>query len=162
MKHNAMERVAKLLRVLVYIALAVNVICLPFVPYFTLMLLFVGKETQVSYWLMIELYFWVCGGCTAVILWQAKRILNTILARNPFQSANAKSMNRAATACWVISAASVVRFVVELLMFWDPVYLFSYNTIFIPAFFMAGLLFKVMGALFRQASELQEEQNLTI
>lgn len=162
MKKNTMESAAKLLRALVYVALAVNMICLPFVPYFTLMLLFFSKETQAPYWLMIVLYFWICGGCTAAILWQAKGILNTILARNPFQSANAKSMNRAAVACWMISAASVVRLAVELLMFRELIYLFSYNTIFIPAFFMAGLLFKIMGALFRQASELQEDQDLTI
>ena len=33
---------------------------------------------------------------------------------------------------------------------------------FVPGFFMAGLLFLVMSALFRQAAALQEDQNLTI
>ena len=40
--------------------------------------------------------------------------------------------------------------------------LFTYNTLFVPAFFMAGLLFLVMSALFRQAAQLQEDQDLTI
>ena len=34
--------------------------------------------------------------------------------------------------------------------------------LFVPAFFMAGLLFLVMSALFRQAAELKEDQDLTI
>jgi hypothetical protein len=89
-------------------------------------------------------------------------ILDTILAGNPFQNANVKSMNRAAVCCWIISAAAAVRLGVETAMFWNPIHFFSYNTVFILCFFMAGLLFRVMGALFRQASELQEDQNLTI
>lgn len=40
--------------------------------------------------------------------------------------------------------------------------LFTYNTLFIPAFFMGGLLFLVMSALFQQAAELKEDQDLTI
>ena len=39
---------------------------------------------------------------------------------------------------------------------------FTYNTLFVPVFFMAGLLFMVMSALFRQAAELKEDQDLTI
>ena len=40
--------------------------------------------------------------------------------------------------------------------------LFTYTALFIPAFFMGGLLFLVMSALFRQAAELKEDQDLTI
>ena len=38
----------------------------------------------------------------------------------------------------------------------------AYTALFVPAFFMAGLLFLVMSALFRQAAELQEDRDLTI
>ena len=38
----------------------------------------------------------------------------------------------------------------------------TYNALFVPVFFLAGLLFLVMSALFRQAAELQEDQDLTI
>ena len=38
----------------------------------------------------------------------------------------------------------------------------NYNALFIPVFFMAGLVFMVMSALFRQAAELKEDQDLTI
>ena len=162
MKQNSAIRTAGLLRVLVYLAFAVNLLCLPCVPYLTMLALFFRENTPTAYWVLLVAFFWVCGGCTAVILWQAKRILDTILAGNPFQAANARSMNRAAVCCWVISGASAVRLAAELILFQTPLYLFGYNTVFIPCFFMAGLLFRVMGALFRQASELQEDQDLTI
>ncbi len=164
MEKNSVQRTARLLRVLVYIVLGCNVVCLPLVPYFVLMSIFVQsmKVLTVPYALAMIAFFWICGCCTAVILWQARRILDTILAGDPFQMANAVSMNRAAAACWVISAVALVRFVAETVILWNPVTFFTYNTLFIPCFFMAGLLFRVMAALFRQAAELQEDRDLTI
>lgn len=164
MEKNSVQRTARLLRVLVYIVLGCNVVCLPLVPYFVLMSIFVQsmKVLTVPYALAMIAFFWICGCCTAVILWQARRILDTILAGDPFRMANAVSMNRAAVACWVISAVALVRFVAETVILWNPVTFFTYNTLFIPCFFMAGLLFRVMAALFRQAAELQEDRDLTI
>ena len=40
--------------------------------------------------------------------------------------------------------------------------LFTFTALFIPVSLMAGLLFLVMSALFRQAAELKEDQDLTI
>lgn len=111
---------------------------------------------------LLTVFFWLCGVCTAVILWQAKKALDTILAGNPFQLSNAKALRRAALCCWVISGAALVRFVLWLWAEGNPSPLFTYNTLAIPAFFMAGLLFQVMSALFRQAAELKEDQDLTI
>ena len=164
MRKKPVQYTAKLLRILVYIVLGCNVVCLPLVPEFVLMSIFIQslKVLTVPYAIAMIVFFWVCGCCTAVILWQAKRILDTILVGEPFQMANAVSMNRAAVACWVISAAALVRFVAETVILWNPVTFFTYNTLFIPCFFMAGLLFRVMAALFRQAAELQEDQDLTI
>ena len=76
--------------------------------------------------------------------------------------ANARSMKRAALCCWVISAASLVRLILWLWAEGNPAPLFTYTALFIPAFFMAGLLFQVMSALFRQAAEMKEDQDLTI
>lgn len=164
MREKPVQYTAKLLRILVYIVLGCNVVCLPLVPYFVLMSILIQslKVLTVPYAIAMIAFFWICGCCTAVILWQAKRILDTILAGEPFQMANAVSMNRAAVACWVISAAALVRFVAETVILWNPVTFFTYNTLFIPCFFMAGLLFRVMAALFHQAAELQEDQDLTI
>lgn len=106
--------------------------------------------------------YWLCGACTAVILWQAKKVLDTILRGSPFQMANARALKRAALCCWVISGAALVRL---LWWFWHDgtlAPLFTYTALFVPGFFMAGLLFLVMSALFRQAAELQEDRDLTI
>lgn len=162
MEKKSVQGVAKLLRVLVYIVLAINVLCMPAVPYFTLMSAFFGKWTEISYWVMLMIFFWVCGGCTAVILWKARKILDNILEGEPFRMENANSMDRAALCCWIISGEALVRFVVETAMLRSFATFFTYNTLFIPCFFIAGLLFRVMAALFRQAAELQEDQDLTI
>ena len=111
---------------------------------------------------VVTLAYWLCGICSAVILWQAKKVLDTILRGNPFQMANARALKRAAICCWIISGAALVRL---LWWFWHDgtlAPLFTYTALFVPGFFMAGLLFLVMSALFRQASELQEDQDLTI
>ena len=111
---------------------------------------------------MLSLFFWLCGGCTAMILWQAKKVLDTILEGNPFQIKNARALSRAAVCCWVISGMALAR------LFWwlghdhSAAPLFTYNTLFILGFLMAGLLFLVMSALFHQAAELKEDQDLTI
>ena len=110
----------------------------------------------------ITAFLWLCGICTALILWQAKGVLDTILQGNPFQNANAKALKRAAVCCWVISGIALVRLVLWLWAEGNPAPLFTYTALFVPAFFMAGLLFLVMSALFRQAAELQEDQDLTI
>lgn len=115
-----------------------------------------------AYTSLLTLFYWLCGICTALILWQAKKVLDTILAGAPFRLANARALKRAAVCCWMISAAALVRLVLWLWMERNAAPLFTCNTLFIPAFFMAGLLFLVMSALFRQAAELQEDQDLTI
>lgn len=111
---------------------------------------------------VLTVFFWLCGVCTAVILWQAKKVLDTILQGSPFQQANARSLKRAAVCCWIISGAALVRLVLWLWADGTLAPLFTYTTLFVPAFFMAGLLFLVMSALFGQAAELKEDQDLTI
>ena len=99
-----------------------------------------------------------------MILWQAKRVLDTILTQTPFLRANAGALKRAAVCCWVISGAALVRLVLWLWSEGNVRPLFTYTALFIPAFFMGGLLFLVMSALFRQAAELAraEEARLLV
>ena len=109
-----------------------------------------------------SLFLLFCGLCSACMLRQAHWILNTVQEGNPFQMRNAKSMNRAALCCWGISGAALIRFLWEMFTLKNMAPLFTYNALAIPVFFMGGLLFLVMSALFRQAAELQEDQDLTI
>ena len=111
---------------------------------------------------LLTVFFWLCGTCTALILWQAKKVLDTILKGEPFQMSNARALRQAAMCCWVISGAALARLIWEMSALRNLAPLFTYNALFIPAFFMGGLLFLVMSALFRQAAELKEDQDLTI
>ena len=111
---------------------------------------------------VLTLFLWLCGICTALILWQAKVVLDTILAGEPFRMANARALKRAALCCWVISGGALVRMIHWFASTQGVGPLFTYNTLLVPVFFMAGLLFFVMSALFQQAAELKEDQDLTI
>ena len=104
----------------------------------------------------------LCGVCSAQMLYQARRVLDTILAGTPFVLKNALALKRAAACCWVIAGAALLRMILELIALKNPAPLITYNAAAIPIFLMGGLLFLVMSALFRQAAELQEDQDLTI
>ena len=115
-----------------------------------------------SYTAVLTVFLWACGVCTAVILWQAKRVLDAILKGETFTFANAASMRRAAVCCFVISGAALARTVWGLAYYRSVMPLLSYNFLFVPMFLMAGLVCMVMSALFRQAAELKAENDLTI
>lgn len=128
---------------------------------FLFLLSWLGVCTE-PYVAVLTLLLLLCGICTAVILWQAKRALNTIIKGNPFTLDNAANLRRAAVCCFVISGAALVRLVCGLLRYGNTAPLLTYNALFVPIFLMGGLLFMVMSALFRQAAELKEENDLTI
>ena len=113
-------------------------------------------------WILNTLVLLVCGVHTLVILRQARKILDTVLSGNPFQMINAVCLTKAAVCCWVISGIALTRLIAELIYYRHPAPFFTYNAMFIPVFLIGGLLLLVMSALFRQAAELQEEQDLTI
>lgn len=111
---------------------------------------------------MLTLFLWFCGVCTAVILWQGRRVLDTILRGTPFCGENAGNLRRAAVCCFCIAAAALVRVAWGVWYFQSIRPVLTYCGLFVPIFFMGGLLFLVMSALFRQAASLKEENDLTI
>ena len=195
MKRTGVKKLSRVLRVLVIIVFACNLIALFFVPTLAAMSMMNGWDGQTIerfltgelgvrldfciaawhplvwimsmsegdfYWPVLSLFLLTCGVCTAIILWQAKRVLDTIIKENPFTLNNAGNLKRAAVCCFVISGAAFVRLVWSLCYYHSPAPLATYNALFVPIFLMAGLLFMVMSALFRQAAELKEENDLTI
>ena len=133
-----------------------------YVPLFGLALVAWGEIWKSSVHVAYSAFLLLCGGCTAMILNRASRILDTILKTNPFVRANGKAMKQAAVCCWIISGAAMVRVVVEMITLRNVAPLITYNAAAVPVFFMGGLLFLVISALFGQAAELQEDQDLTI
>lgn len=189
-KTNA-QRLAKILKVLVTIAFVCNLLVLPLVPglvgigregaHVLLDAALTGEESEN----LVPIFFTVCwqflpriwrfpregvlcafllfcGANTACILWQARRVLNTIIAALPFQRHNARSMDLAALSFALISLAALCRTVWGFFYYRSISPLFTYNALFIPVFAMGALLCMVMSALFRQAAALKEDSDLTI
>ena len=194
MEVSRVQKIARLLNVLVVVALICNIVILYLVPAAVLSggpgllggvgtylggLLNPGEDDIVAAGLLGSLlawfWFWqdahsvaltlflvVSGICTAVILWQGRRVLRTILRGAPFSPENAVSLRRAALCAFVIAGAALARVIFSVCYFRSPQPLLSYNALFVPLFAMAGLLCLVMSALFRQAAEMKAENDLTI
>ena len=184
--NSNVQKLARVLRVLVMIIFACNIIALYFVPGLALFRGEIGNLQEMAPFQVVILcsYCWfptmwafaeapasslalavfllVCGICTAVILWQGKRVLDTILAGKPFSMENAANLRRAAVCCFVISGAALARLVWGFAAYRSILPLLTYNALFVPVFLVGGLLFLVMSALFRQAAELKAENDLTI
>lgn len=115
-----------------------------------------------SYDVVLTVFLLFCGGCTAVILWQGRRVLGAIAKQTPFCRENGVSLRRAAVCCFLISGAAALRVCWGFWYYRSILPLLTYNALFVPLFLMAGLLCMVMSALFRQAAQLKEENDLTI
>ena len=111
---------------------------------------------------LTALFLVACGICTVLILLQGLRVLNTILRGTPFSPRNAGRLRRAAVYSFCIAGAAVVRTVWGLWFYQSLRPLATYNALFVPVFAVFGLLCLVMSALFRQAAEMQAENDLTI
>lgn len=197
MEKTNVQKLAKILKILVTITLICNLIVLPLVPgivgigfeeggwsifegltpyesspwqlplrvgilFFLACWQYLVRVWREPYTAVLTLFLLACGVCTAVILWQARRVLDTILEGNPFQKKNGESLKWAAVCCFVISVAALIRTVWRFWYYGSIAPLFTYNALFIPIFAMGGLLCMVMSALFRQAAQLKEENDLTI
>lgn len=195
MELTGVQKLARVLRVLVLITFVCNIIALFVVPVMAVLYpqsvveagveeltyLFGLKAVPQDHWplpavfwiswiwvwadlyaAVLTLFLWACGICTAIILWQAKRVLDTILQGETFTFGNAANLKRAAVCCFVISGAALGRTVWGLFYYQSIAPLLTYNFLFVPLFLLVGLVCMVMSALFRQAAELKAENDLTI
>ena len=188
MMHVIPRNTANILRVLLLVALICDLLILPLVPALVVLdgiapleALATSGMPDRSVWLLaIFIAAWQCvwttggyaviltlfllffGVCAAVMLWQGRRVLRTILRSEPFSPENAVSLNRAAVCSFLISGATLARTVSTVLLKDAAAALLSYTALFIPLFAMAGLLFLLMSGLFGQATAMKEESDLTI
>lgn len=173
MESTAVQKIARILRHLVTLTFGCNLLILPLVPklvrpYYVPDVLYheflwdsslVWQEPRA---VVLIVFLWFCGGCTAMVLWQGRRVLGTILSGTPFAISNAVSLKRAALSAFFIAGAALLRLLWGLWYYDSILPLLSYNALFVPIFSMAGLLCLIMSALFRQAAELKAESDLTI
>ena len=188
MKQMMAKKVTKLLRVLLLIAFVCDLLVLPLVPALVLLdgtgplvTLAASGMPDIPFWLLaivlvswqqvwsaggyavvLTLFLLFSGVCAAVILWQGRRVLRTLLRGEPFSAENAVSLRRAAVCAFLIAAAALVRTVFTALWKGVGAALVSYTALLIPLFAMAGLLFLLMSGLFGQATAMKEENDLTI
>lgn len=191
------QKISRILNILLGIALACNAVILYLVPtaiflgegeglldgvrtYFAA-ILFPGEDDIVmagifgtalmwfwcwmefnAYQIVLMLFLVFSGFQTLSILRQARRVVGTILAGNPFSLENGDSLYKAARSCFFIAAAALIRVGFNVAYYRSAQPLASYNALFVPLFAMAGLLCLVMSALFRQAAEMKAENDLTI
>lgn len=173
MHSNTVHKIALALKALVVLALLCNIITLFLVPMlarqryidpliYNEMLWDSSLVWQEPRAVVLMLFLWVFGLCTATILWQCSRVLNTILQGAPFSCQNAVSLRWAAICSFFIAAAAAVRTLWSISFYHSPRPLATYTTLLIPIFVMMGLLCLVMSALFRQAAQIRAENDLTI
>ncbi len=157
------QKIAHILKNLVTVTFVCNLLAVPAVPYVVWRgHAEAGLARLEGYHPVLIAFLMVCGCCTAVVLWQGRRVLSSILRGEPFSPENAVSLHRAAVCAFCIAGAALLRLVWGV-WFYRSIHPFlSYNALFVPIFFMAGLLCLVMSALFRQAAELKAENDLTI
>lgn len=185
METTHVQKLAKILKILVDIAFVCNVVALFLVPGLTVYRFDLDRvqalwnyepsdclyyffhpfsflDRPEPYVLVLTLFLLFSGVCTAVILRQGRRVLDTILVGDPFSAENAVSLRRAAVCAFLISGAALARVVFSVCFYRSPAPLLTYNALFVPIFAMAGLLCWVCSALFRQAAEMKAENDLTI
>ena len=133
MSNSTVQILARVLRVLLIFALLLNVLALLLVP--------------ASVMVNAENLF---GGA------------GTFLQGAPFSTQNAVSLRRAAVCSFCIAGAALLRTIWGLWFYQSLRPLATYNALFVPIFTMFGLLCLVMSALFRQATEMKAENDLTI
>ena len=185
------QRLAQVVRICIIILLVINILALVLMPavvsvsYNTKTGQWLGLEDGIrfavesgdlfSFWLFswgwifrgfytasLSIFLWACGICSAILLWQAKRVVESVLTGDTLSFANAANMKRAAFCCMGISAAALIRMVWGMIYYKSVIPVVSYNTLFIPVFLVAGLFCLVLSALFRQAAEVKAENDLTI
>ena len=184
MEKTAVQKLAGVLKILVTITFVCNLIVLVMVPGLvhisvhqglvewwqydaddTLHILLFGGWGQLGknggYADVLSAFLLFCGICTAVILWQGRRVLGTILT-SPFPGGERRQPLPGGGVLLPDRRCALARVVWGLFYYGSVAPLLTYNALFVPIFILGGLLCLVMSALFRQAAELKAENDLTI
>lgn len=109
------------------------------------------EDNENYYFLLIFLY--VTGFFALMILNETRKIFKTLNRHNPFMMDNVKSLKRVSIACFVISAAYIVK-----MIFYNSIF----TMIVMMGFIIAGLFAVIISEVFKQAVEVKEENDLTI
>ncbi len=168
------EKLAYILKWLTLAVLALNLLVLPALPFLLSLrynylthsksiLTFIPLDSaMLPAYLFSLCFYFLCGVCSAVLLWQGFRLLKNIARHRAFAMENSHYMARVSMCLFTVSALALIRTAVWLSYQSFAQVLMAYNTLFVPVFFIAGLLFRILAGLFRDAAIIKEENDLTI
>lgn len=111
---------------------------------------------------LIALFLVICGICTALILLQGLRVLGTILQGAPFSTQNAVSLRRAAVCSFCIAGAALLRTIWGLWFYQVPPPPGHLQRALCADLHHVRPAVPGVSALFRQATEMKVENDLTI
>ena len=129
---------------------------------FAVVLVSWGEVWSQWVWIAHMAVMMLCAVSLWIVLRQARDVLDAILSGEPFRRHSADAMRRASYGCWVIAGGALAWLIAEVCLSASSAPLYGCHALLIPVFWMAGLLLLLLSALFRQAAELQEDQDLTI
>lgn len=168
------EKLACILKWLTLAVLALNLLVLPALPFLLSLrynylthtkniLTFIPlARAMLPAFLFSLCFYFLCGVCSAILLWQGFRLLKNIERHRAFVMENARYMARVSMCLFAVSALALVRTVIWLGYHSFAQVLMAYNTLFVPVFFIAGLLFRILAGIFSEAARIKEENDLTI
>ncbi len=106
-----------------------------------------------TFFLQLTVLYMLSGVMSLLIVWELRRMFDTVLADDAFVTANAVSLKKMAKCSFVIALLSLVR------LFFMPT---PATAVIIIVFSIAGLFSLVLCQVFEKAVRYKEENDLTI
>jgi len=106
-----------------------------------------------DHYISMLIIFLVSGICGLVIVYQLRKMIDTVIRKNSFSDVNTKSLKIMEAAAFLIT----VLFFIKLFLLPTPA-----TFIIVLTFFIAGLFSHVLSLVFSEAIRYKEENDLTI
>ncbi|MCY6484709.1 DUF2975 domain-containing protein [Clostridium aestuarii] len=125
-----------------------------------------GINVSITLKIFLSVLFSIGGICLIHILFNLKKIVNSLVAVNPFVRSNAKSLKTISIECFIIAGCYLLNFFINpnwgklKLVVIDVKGIHTDFAFFI--FFFAGCFILILSKVFEQAVEVKEENELTI
>jgi len=148
-KPRAIHYVTKILLDIMFYGGIVACIVLPFVLPMLMAFLGVSMQFRVAYTLILL----SSGMCSVYIVYQLKRIFQTLLGRNPFVMQNVSCLRKCAVASALIALVFAIR-----LYLWFTIA----SSIIVVIFSLLSLFSITIKDLFKQAVAYKEETDWTV
>lgn len=113
---------------------------------------YVDSQLLEYLWCMTFVYG-ICGICSLMIVWELRKMFQTVLREDCFVRSNVKSLEKMGTYSFVIAVLMVVRCFI---------YITLASVAIIVVFVIAGLFSKVLAQVFDKAVTYKLENDLTI